>query len=95
MLYFDWWPCLIFSLLTQVIQLAGRTVFYNEPLNGEAITNTLITMLYMAFNLLTIHLIITKWGLIYVESEIVREGNTMLLNDLAEGVIILEQESLE
>ena len=52
-------------------------------------------MLYMAFNLLTIHLIITKWGLIYVESEIVREGNTMLLNDLAEGVIILEQESLE
>ena len=52
-------------------------------------------MLYMAFNLLTIHLIITKWGLIYVESEIVREGNTMLLNDLAEGVIILEEESLE
>lgn len=75
--------------------MAGRTVFYSEPLNGEAITNLLISMVWTSFNLLTIHLVISKWGLIYVESEIVREGNTMLLDDLAEGVIILEEDSLE
>ena len=39
------------------------------------------------------HLIITKVGMIYVEAEILRTGNEELLNNLEEGVIILENES--
>ena len=35
----------------------------------------------------------TKIGLIFVESEVMREGNEQLLNGLEEGVMILQPES--
>ena len=38
---------------------------------------------------------IKKTGFIYVESEILREGNEQLLNNLEEGVMIFEEHSLK
>ena len=35
----------------------------------------------------------TKVGMIYCEAEILRTGNEELLNNLEEGVVILENES--
>ena len=50
-------------------------------------------MVLLSINLFIMHLIITKVGMIYVEAEILRTGNEELLNNLEEGVIILEDES--
>ena len=40
-----------------------------------------------------VHLIITKVGKIFVESEVLREGNEQLLNNLDEGVVIIDEDS--
>ena len=77
-----------------MVQLAGRTAFYDEPVDGEALSNLLISCIWQTINLLIIHLIITKWGLIFVESEILREGNNQVLDDLDEAVIVLNEQSL-
>ena len=38
---------------------------------------------------------ITKVGMIFVDAEILRAGNEQILNELEEGVIILQAESKE
>ena len=45
-------------------------------------------MVWQSFNLWVCHICITKVGMIFVEAEILREGNEQLLNDLEEGVVI-------
>ena len=73
--------------------MIGRVVFYAEPFDGKLIFATISGMFMLSINLLVFHLIITKVGMIYVEAEILRTGNEELLNNLEEGVVILEYES--
>ena len=70
-------------------------MFYAEPADAEAITNLAMITIWQSINLLLIHLVITKWGIIYVNSEILAEGNLQLLENIEEGVLILEEESLD
>jgi hypothetical protein len=46
-------------------------------------------------NLLIIHIIVTKVGMIYIEAEVLREGNEQTLNNLEEGVIIVDEKDLQ
>ena len=39
------------------------------------------------------HMVINAVGLMFVEADILRTGNELLMNDLKEGVIIVDQES--
>ena len=55
----------------------------------------LVNMMCLIMFLMICHLVITKTGFIYVESEILREGNEQLLNNLEEGVMIIEEQSLK
>ena len=55
----------------------------------------LVNMMCLIMFLMIGHLVITKVGFIYVESEILREGNEQLLNNLEEGVMIIEEQSLK
>ena len=75
--------------------MIGRAVFYAEPLDGKLIFATFSGMIMLTINLLVFHLIITKVGMIYVEAEILRTGNEELLNNLEEGVVILDNENEE
>ena len=43
-----------------------------------------------AFNCWVVHMAITKFGLYLIEAEILRNGNEHLLNNLEEGVLILQ-----
>ena len=52
-------------------------------------------MVWLAINLLIVHLVITKVGLIFVDAEILRIGNEQLLDNFEEGVLILEEEKME
>ena len=73
--------------------MIGRAIFYNEPIGGTEIFAMLSNMVLLSLNLFVIHLVTTKVGLIYIEAEILRTGNEELLNNLEEGVVILENES--
>ena len=52
-------------------------------------------MIWQAFTLWIGHLIIVKVGMIFIHAEILRAGNEQLLNELEEGVIILDTETKE
>ena len=42
-----------------------------------------------ALNLLAVHLCITKAGFLFIEAEIMRDGNEQALDGLEEGVVII------
>jgi len=48
---------------------------------------------WQLFNFAMVHSVISIVGMLYVETEILRTGNEQLLNDLKEGVIIMDKES--
>ena len=52
-------------------------------------------MILVVTNLFLCYLAINKIGMIVIESEILREGNENLLNNLDEGVIIQQEDSKE
>ena len=52
-------------------------------------------MIGLAISCLVAHLLITKMGMIFVEIEILRQGNEELLNGLDEGVVIQHEDTQE
>ena len=52
-------------------------------------------MVYMGVCQLIIHLIITMVGMIFVNADILSLGNEQLLNNLEEGIMILDEDSQE
>ena len=68
---------------------------FGEPFTGEVVVWCLSSMFWQAFNCWIIHLIITKVGMIFIDAEILRTGNDQLLNELEEGVIILQDDTKE
>ena len=50
-------------------------------------------VVFQFFNLLAMHIVINIVGLLFVKAEILRAGDEQLLNDLKEGVIIMDEES--
>ena len=66
---------------------------FDEPFTGDVIMRCCLNILFQAFTLWIIHICITKTGLIFVDAEILRGGNEQLLNQLEEGVIILQEET--
>ncbi len=71
-----------------------RGVFYEEPAVDLAI-NCFGTLIWLALTLSFYHLVITKVGMVYIDAEVLREGNTETLDNLEEGVIILGEADLE
>ncbi len=51
--------------------------------------------IWLIINLTILQLIITKVGMIYTEAEVLRKGNDQILNNLQEGVIILDKKDLK
>ena len=47
-------------------------------------------IVWQFINLVTVHAIMSLVGMLYVEADILRNGNDKLLNDLKEGVIIMD-----
>jgi uncharacterized membrane protein len=79
------------SLLTLYVK---RAVFYEEPVADLAMTG-IPTAIWLVMTLLFYHLVITKVGMIYIDAEVLREGNDQTLDNLEEGVIILDERDLQ
>ena len=81
MIYLNFWLCyfdpvasLIASSLALVPVFVKRGVFHLEPATDLAV-NFASVFLWQCMNLWFIHLIITKVGMIYIDAEVLREGN--------------------
>jgi len=81
MIYLNFWLCYfdpVASLITASLALVPvfvkRAVFHLEPASDLAL-NFASVFLWQCMNLWFIHLIITKVGMIYIDAEVLREGN--------------------
>ena len=66
-----------------------------EPIDQSAITSSLYALLWMFAVMSMSHLVISAAGILYVEAEILRQGNEELLDSLDEGLMIVEKEKIE
>ena len=92
--YFDLKRDAAFAYCAPLATLIRRSIFYNEPVE-ELVVAGFTSMLFLACNICFIHLIITKVGMIYVDATVLQTGNTQVLDNLEEGVVILEESSHE
>ena len=93
LLYFDFWPnCLTMSSLP-ILQLATNSFVYDKKITGSGLGESIAATGWQFFSLLMCHMVINAVGLIFVDADINRSGNEQLLNDLKEGVIIMDPQS--
>ena len=87
--YFDFYPSIVCIIIVHLSQIASESILYGNEITTSHVISVLGICVLQFLQLFTIHIIITKVGMIFVESEIVRIGNDQILNNLKEGVIIL------
>ena len=92
---YDYWPNLVACSISQVIFTAIRASVYNDELNGDAVLGCFFNILWSVLVTLCAHVVITSAGLLFVEAEILRQGNDSILDGLKEGVIILSEDTSE
>lgn len=73
---------------------ANRVYLYGDPLN-TALTYGFVCLPFHLLILLCIHLVLTKFGFLFIDAEVLRSGNAQLLDNLEEGIIILDETSKE
>ena len=66
---------------------------YDKAITVGIVGETIAAMVWQFLNLTLCHMIINSVGMLFVEADILRTGNEHLLNNLKEGVIIMDKES--
>lgn len=92
MSYFKFLPSLIMVEVCLVPFFVFRYVFYYEE-PSSLVQAAIFYMLNILLAFTFMHIIVTKVGMIFVEAEVLREGNEKLLDNLDEGVIITDETS--
>ena len=87
--YFYWWPTLIYSALAIALWHYNRSLLYEEPL-AETMGKAVETTIWFAINVFMIHLVITWVGKLFAESQVLRSDNENILDNLEEGVVIID-----
>ena len=80
-------------LLPMAMQALMAVLHYDEEMNTAFFFESIIGSVYQMMNFLLIHFVITSVGLLFVSSEISREGNEDILNNLKESVILADTET--
>ena len=80
-------------MLQLLSQLLVRKFIYDAPIDSGVVVGLITVMIFTALVITLMHILFNKMGLLFVDTEILRTGNDQLLNDLQEGVIILNEES--
>ena len=86
--YFHFWPSLVCILLQFPFMAIMNAEFNNLPRDQGFYSKIVSDMIVQAVLIWICHLFITKAGMIFVEVEVLRDGNEQLLNNLEEGLII-------
>ena len=92
--YFDLLPSLIAALLALIPLFVKRAVYYEDEVSG-LIVQYLAASFWVLINVTCLNLVITKVGMIYVDAAVLREGKDETLENLNEGLVILDENDLE
>ena len=68
-----------------------RFLFFEDEIESLLITTLCYTM-WLCFNMLICHLIVTKVGMIFVEAEVLKGSNAHSLDNLDKGLIIMDEQ---
>ena len=91
--YFEWWSTFFYSIFALVVWHYNRSLFYDEALDETAMYLIFASVWFVAM-IFIVHLIITSVGMLFAESEVLRNGNENILDNLEEGVVILNQQDM-
>ena len=81
-LHFVFWQCMISVSIQRAIFVVIRHKIYMEPIAASTIFDTVLNLCWMAITLSITHFVITSAGLLFIEADILRQGNEGLLNSL-------------
>ena len=87
--YFYWWPTLVYSGLASTVWHLNRSFLWEEPL-GATMKHAVEITMWFSINVFVIHLIITWVGKLFAESQVLRRANENILDNLEEGVVIID-----
>ena len=73
-----------------MFQVASNSLVYDKEFNQQVIMQCVISLFYQFLNYFLIHIGTNLVGLLYVEAELLRQGNSQLLNEMGEGVIVMD-----
>lgn len=90
--YFNFWADMGTGVAFFTLMCANRVFLYGDPVDVVMMHGILILPWHL-FNFLCVHIALTKFGFLFVDAEVLRSGNEQLLNNLEEGVIILDETS--
>ena len=93
LLFHNFWPSCISMLSCQLVILATNKLIYEKEVDTEAIVECIGGLVYQFFNFFMINIATNLLGLLFVKAEILRGGNVNLLNEMREGIIIMDQET--
>ena len=74
MLYFRFWPSIVVILLTQVVSLIEIGI-YHDDIDRFIVAQSILGTIWLFVNLLAVHIGTNAIGLLFVETEILRDGN--------------------
>ena len=92
--YFNFWTDLSLAILSLIPVYICQSVYFEQE-TVPLLINYVLSIPPFMLNLLFVHLVITKLGFLYVDNAVIRSGNEQLLDNLEEGVIIIEETSHE
>lgn len=93
MLYFNFWPSLITILVSHFTMFFIQMDLYQEEFTSAAFIGTFAGAVWQTINISCIHLVFNWVGNTFVKTELSKRGNEGILNNLSEGVVIVDQES--
>ena len=91
--YFDFYPSIACILGVHLSHIFSKSILYGNEITALFVIQVLGVCVIQFLQLFTVHIIITKVGMIFVEAEIVRVGNDQILNNMKEGVVILHEKT--
>lgn len=93
MLYFDFWSSIALNTVCHFADFFISLKVYNVEYSHGGLAMTLLGALWQFFCFWMIHLVLSWMGHTFVTIELTKRGNEGILDNLSEGVVIVEQDS--
>ena len=88
--YFHFWPTVICSALVSIANGVANGYLYSSEPSKINVLGIFVNVMMNFCAQVGVHIITTAAGMLFVDAEVLRLGNDGLLNDLDEGVIIVD-----
>lgn len=89
--YFHFWPTAVACSVVSITNGVAKGYLYSNQLSNIVTYEIVFNVMSNFFNIFFSHIVITACGMLFVNAELLRQGNDALLDGLDEGVIIIDE----